>query len=425
MRNICFSPVQSAGLALAWAAAALTLAACNTGSNAREGDSAAGAVAEGRDGRNGGAARAGGNELEALNYEVSDDRYRRWIAVQQTLDTLPDLPPPPYLNPDRFTEADVTRAINYLERNPGAVAALDRAGLTARDYVLTTIALDQALVIATRPSHPRYRGLPERNASVVAANRDSILRVRSMVRYRVAEHATDTIDAEAIAEAAAAARAESPSLIRGESVASGGPGTGATPGTTTGVSGGAIAGAGVATTAPLVGYIPAGATMTLRSDGRVCTNTHRVGDKVTATVTTPVAGSNGASIPTGATAALMVTHMKRSENASEPVVIELVLQAIAFEGFAYPASGSIASADVERVRSTKRSKDVQKVIGGAVAGAIAGQVLGKDTRATVIGAAAGAAAGTGVAAATANYDACIPAGGTIRVGLPNAVRVRV
>ncbi|HVE78582.1 MAG TPA: hypothetical protein VNA89_06965 [Gemmatimonadaceae bacterium] len=401
-------------------AAALT--ACSAGSSAgKEGtDSAGGTIAGAPGGRANG---DGGHELEALNYEVSDDRYRRWITVQQTLDTLPDLPPPPYLNPDNFSEADVSRAVNYLERSPGAVAALERAGLSARDYVLTTVALDQALVIATRPSHRRYRGLPERNAALAAAKRDSLLRVRSMVRYRVAEHATDTVDAEVIAEMAGT-RAESPSLVRAESVGSGAVGAiGAGPG----ASPGALPAGGVLTptSTPAVGYIPAGTQLTLRSDVRICTNKTRVGDKVTGTITTPAAGSNGAAIPAGATAAMMVTHLKRSENAADAAVIELVLQAIAFDGHVYPVYGSIASADVERMRTTTRNKDAQKVIGGAIAGAIAGQVLGKDTRATVIGAAAGAAAGTGVAAATANYDACIPTGGAIRVSLPNAVRVRV
>ena len=41
--------------------------------------------------------------------------------------------------------------------------------------------------------------------------------------------------------------------------------------------------------------------------------------------------------------------------------------------------------------------------------------MGKDTKSTVIGAAAGAAAGTAAAAASRKYDACLPAGGSLRV----------
>ena len=56
-------------------------------------------------------------------------------------------------------------------------------------------------------------------------------------------------------------------------------------------------------------------------------------------------------------------------------------------------AATVADADVDRVRNQPKSKDVQKVVGGAVVGAITGQILGKNTKSTVIGAAAGAAAG--------------------------------
>jgi uncharacterized protein YcfJ len=68
-------------------------------------------------------------------------------------------------------------------------------------------------------------------------------------------------------------------------------------------------------------------------------------------------------------------------------------------------------------RAVPRDKnaDRKKVVGGAIAGAILGQIMGKDTKSTVIGAAAGAAAGTAAAAASRKYDACLPAGGSLRV----------
>src|SRR5688500_5924602 len=92
---------------------------------------------------------AGGIEVDALNYEVTADRYQRWVAAQGALDAIQGLPEPPALDPSRFTTADVDRAVRYLESDARARAALARAGLTARDYVLTTLALDQALVAST------------------------------------------------------------------------------------------------------------------------------------------------------------------------------------------------------------------------------------------------------------------------------------
>jgi hypothetical protein len=173
-----------------------------------------------------------------------------------------------------------------------------------------------------------------------------------------------------------------------------------------------------------VGTIAAGTTMNLAANQQVCTNTHKVGDRFTASLTSPVSGSNGAVIPAGATVSLTVTRAKRSENANDPIVMEFQVNSVSFGGKSYQLDASVASADVERVRNQPKSKDVQKVVGGAVAGAIVGQILGKNTKSTVIGAAAGGAAGAAAAAATANYEGCVQNGGTIRITLQDALQVR-
>jgi hypothetical protein len=163
--------------------------------------------------------------------------------------------------------------------------------------------------------------------------------------------------------------------------------------------------------------------MTLAANTQVCTNTHKVGDRFTASLTSPVTGSNGAVIPAGATVSLTVTRAKRSENVNDPIVMEFQVNSVSYGGRSYPLAASVASADVEKVRNQPKDKDVQKVVGGAVAGAIIGQVLGKNTKSTVIGAAAGGAAGAAAAAATANYEGCVQNGGTIRITLQDAVQV--
>jgi hypothetical protein len=173
-----------------------------------------------------------------------------------------------------------------------------------------------------------------------------------------------------------------------------------------------------------VGTIAAGSTLRLASNSQVCTNTHKVGDRFTASVASPVSGSNGAVIPSGATVSLEVTSLKRSENANDRIVMEFRVVSVSFGNKTYPVQASVASADVERVRNQPKNKDVQKVVGGAVAGAIVGQILGKNTKSTVIGAAAGGAAGAAAAAATANYEGCVQNGGSIVVTLQDAVQVR-
>lgn len=173
-----------------------------------------------------------------------------------------------------------------------------------------------------------------------------------------------------------------------------------------------------------MGTIAAGSTLNLASNSRICTNTNRVGQRFSATVSETVTGSNGATIPAGANATIEITELKRSENANDNVVMGFRVVSVSFGGKTYPVDATTQYARVEKVRNQPKDKDVQKVIGGAAVGAIIGQVLGKSTKGTVIGAAAGAAAGTAAAAATANFEGCVPSGGRITVSLDAPLKVQ-
>jgi hypothetical protein len=174
-----------------------------------------------------------------------------------------------------------------------------------------------------------------------------------------------------------------------------------------------------------VGTIPAGATLSLASGEKICTTTSRVGQRFAATVTTPISGSNGAMIPAGATANVEVTELKRSENANDDVRMGFRVVSVTYGGHTYPISATTTDAQVSKVRNQPKSKDVQKVVGGAAIGAIAGQILGKSTKATVIGAAVGGAAGAGAAAATSNYEGCVNSGGRITAQLNSSTQVQI
>ncbi|HET7188707.1 MAG TPA: hypothetical protein VFI52_11150 [Gemmatimonadaceae bacterium] len=199
-----------------------------------------------------------------------------------------------------------------------------------------------------------------------------------------------------------------------------------TPSTTTTTSGNTVTRNTTGSAAGgAVGTIASGTSLSLRSNARVCTNTYQPGQTFTATTTSAVTGSNGATIPAGATVKLEVTSLKRSENATDKIVMEFAVRSVSFGGRTYNVEASVANADVERVRNQPKDKDVQKVVGGAVLGAIAGQILGKSTKSTVVGAAAGAAAGAGVAAGTANYEGCLPDGGSVTVTLNAPLQVKI
>jgi hypothetical protein len=348
-----------------------------------------------------------GIEVEALNYEVTPERYQRWLAAQRALDAIAGLPEPPGLEASRVTDADVDRAVRYLESDPRARAALARAGVSARDYVLTTLALDQALVAsastgvrgsaaspgtgaaggsgarapdrpsggAARPSRTRtvYRNVPRRTSEVVERNRDEITRVRTGMRFRIVKERTDTTHA-----------------------------------------------AGTPRTATTTLVVPAGTALALRADGRVCGTTHKAGARVTATVTSPVSVVRGVAIPAGATAGLSVVAPPRA--GASP---EFALNSISFDGRTYNVSGAAVASRVERVPLGSTSQDAQKIAGGAAVGAVAGRVLGRDTKSTVIGAAVGAAAGAAAADASRRYDVCVPAGAPIQATLRESLDLRV
>jgi hypothetical protein len=176
---------------------------------------------------------------------------------------------------------------------------------------------------------------------------------------------------------------------------------------------------------PTSGTIAAGTALRFAANNKVCSNTNAVGDKFTATLASSVEGSNGISIPEGATGTFEVTEAKTAKNANDKTSMSVKLLSITFNGRTYPVDATVTTASTTRVRSATTGDDAKKVIGGAVIGAIAGQVIGKDTKGTVIGAAAGAAAGTAAAAATGNYDTCLNSGAAIAVRLDEAATIRV
>jgi hypothetical protein len=173
-----------------------------------------------------------------------------------------------------------------------------------------------------------------------------------------------------------------------------------------------------------VGTIASGSEISLYSGQRVCTNTYAVGDRFTASVAESVQGSNGVTIPAGATAVIELTSLKRSENANDNITMEFVVRSIAFNGTTYPVNSTVTSAQVDKVRNGDASNDGKKVATGAIIGAIAGQIFGHKTKSTVIGAATGAAAGAVVASATGKYDGCVPNGGRISLKLTQAMTVQ-
>ena len=182
----------------------------------------------------------------------------------------------------------------------------------------------------------------------------------------------------------------------------------------------------VPTPVPNRGTIAAGSVLSVAPTTRICTNTHKVGDRFTASIQQSVQGTNGAMIPAGSTASMRVTESSRSENSKSNIKLAFVIESIQIGSDNYPVSGNVTQmAAMDKVRAQSTTTQAEKIGAGAAIGAIAGQILGKNTKSTVIGATVGAAAGTAVAAGQADYDGCVPVGTPMNVSLDQSVRVKL
>jgi hypothetical protein len=175
--------------------------------------------------------------------------------------------------------------------------------------------------------------------------------------------------------------------------------------------------------APRGGAIASGTALDLVADTRACTNGSRPGDKIVARLAHGVVGSNGVLLPVGSEAVVEVAEVTPGDD-QNPARITFRVRSITANGVTYEAAGEGTPAgELERQRIQSGTSDKKKVIGGAIAGAILGQMIGKDTKGTIIGAAAGAAAGTVAAKAGAKYEACMPAGSTVRLTLSQPIQI--
>ena len=84
-----------------------------------------------------------------LPFSISSERYRAWDAAQSALDRgtaerFGDL-----LESANPSEASIQRSIDFLESDRDAREAIERAGMSVRDFVMTTVALEQEMRLAT------------------------------------------------------------------------------------------------------------------------------------------------------------------------------------------------------------------------------------------------------------------------------------
>jgi hypothetical protein len=181
------------------------------------------------------------------------------------------------------------------------------------------------------------------------------------------------------------------------------------------------------TTAPrtVTSTVPSGTTFAVSLNETLSTGTSQPGDAFTATLQEAILDANGAVlIPAGATVRGRVTGVNKSGNVTQTAVISLAFEAISSGGKSYPLEGTVIEANPTRKTRQSTGEQAGKVAAGAAAGAVLGRILGKDTKSTLKGAVVGAAAGTAIAMGTADVDAVLNAGSTVRVRLDAPITIR-
>lgn len=99
---------------------------------------------------------------EAIDYDLTSDNYRRWLAANDALDSA-RIEPAVRLDPRAATDDDIDAAVKALEADERATTAIRGADISVRDYVLTSVALAQSWDAIDRPN--RVSGIPMENVS--------------------------------------------------------------------------------------------------------------------------------------------------------------------------------------------------------------------------------------------------------------------
>lgn len=84
-----------------------------------------------------------------LRFSVSSDQFRRWDAAQRGIDKSTQARLGDILKPESPSEKTIDAAVKYLEGQPTARASIERAGLNVRQFVVTTVALEQEMRLAS------------------------------------------------------------------------------------------------------------------------------------------------------------------------------------------------------------------------------------------------------------------------------------
>jgi hypothetical protein len=113
-----------------------------------------------------------------VDFRINDDNFGRWEEAQSNLEALPRSALPAQSPPGGNV---LDRAVARLESSPYTRTAIERTGLSVREFVLETIALAQATEVARTGKSLSRGSIPRENFQFVQRYTSRALYSRSRV----------------------------------------------------------------------------------------------------------------------------------------------------------------------------------------------------------------------------------------------------
>jgi len=111
----------------------------------------------------------------AVDFRLTEENFARWDEAQSNLDELPRSAIQSGVSSGRSA---IDRAVTRLESSPRAQRAIERAGLSVRDFVLETVALAQASEVVETGKSTSATPIPPDNFQFVQRYRGRVLLAR-------------------------------------------------------------------------------------------------------------------------------------------------------------------------------------------------------------------------------------------------------
>jgi BON domain len=165
--------------------------------------------------------------------------------------------------------------------------------------------------------------------------------------------------------------------------------------------------------------VPAGTTLTIRTNQALGSKTSQAGGVFTGTIATPVSMDGEVVIPAGSAVTGIVKEAKKAGRFKGNAVLRLALNSVTINGHTY----NVQAEEVAQTSTGKGKRTAGMVVGGTGVGAAIGGIVGGG-KGAAIGALTGAAAGTVGAGTTGKRDIDLPAEAALSFKLTHALTLK-